>query len=298
MANQSVTDTVISTASDRSYALAFNYASQALNNSFFLAGLVCSPTLHFEHLLLNTLQAPPPPPPQSNEDPVRENTNLATAIRMNFGDIAQLKSTFSAAAMGMINNGWVWLVCDEFGSMQVVATFGSGTLLVRSRRHMSTGELPILGEPMDSVYHGAYYKKSTPQKVTPISSSLRPAHNPSSPTFGSSPTSGIDTPPTTTPPPDRSRALHYSLRRALDAVPNLLSSRDMTISGQLAAGRKERIGDILAPLLCVSVQEHAWVGTGYGIWGKEEYLKRFWSVVNWERVGRAYSLVLNSSQFR
>lgn len=41
MEGQSVTDTVISAASHQHHALAFNYASQALNNSFFLESLVC-----------------------------------------------------------------------------------------------------------------------------------------------------------------------------------------------------------------------------------------------------------------
>lgn len=39
--NKSVAQTVIDTASDRKRALAFHYASEALNNSFFLDFLVC-----------------------------------------------------------------------------------------------------------------------------------------------------------------------------------------------------------------------------------------------------------------
>jgi superoxide dismutase, Fe-Mn family len=39
--NQSVAQTVISTSDDRGKTLAFNYASLALNNSFFLDHLVC-----------------------------------------------------------------------------------------------------------------------------------------------------------------------------------------------------------------------------------------------------------------
>lgn len=39
--HQSVAQTVINTAPDRSKSLAFNYASEALNNSFFLDFLVC-----------------------------------------------------------------------------------------------------------------------------------------------------------------------------------------------------------------------------------------------------------------
>ena len=40
LANKSVVQTIIDTAPDRSKTLAFNYASQALNNSFFLDTLV------------------------------------------------------------------------------------------------------------------------------------------------------------------------------------------------------------------------------------------------------------------
>jgi superoxide dismutase, Fe-Mn family len=49
MEGLSVTDTVISTASHERDALAFNYASQALNNSFFLECLVCCVPLYLAH---------------------------------------------------------------------------------------------------------------------------------------------------------------------------------------------------------------------------------------------------------
>jgi superoxide dismutase, Fe-Mn family len=38
--NKTVAQTVISTAADRARTLAYNYASQALNNSFFLDSVV------------------------------------------------------------------------------------------------------------------------------------------------------------------------------------------------------------------------------------------------------------------
>ena len=57
------------------------------------------------------------------------------------------------------------------------------------------------------------------------------------------------------------------------------SSADFTKKDTLT-----RLGDKLYPLLCVSVHEHAWLGSGYGIWGKEEYMKRFWSVLDWDKV--------------
>jgi superoxide dismutase len=49
-------------------------------------------------------------------------------------------------------------------------------------------------------------------------------------------------------------------------------------------------GDDLSPLLCLSVHEHAWMGAGLGVWGKEEYLRRFWSVVDWRKVSEVYRL--------
>jgi hypothetical protein len=42
--------------------------------------------------------------------------------------------------------------------------------------------------------------------------------------------------------------------------------------------------------LLFSVHEHMWLTGGYGIWGKEEYLKRYWSVVNWDKVSRILEL--------
>lgn len=70
----------------------------------------------------------------------------------------------SAAALGMMSSGWIWLVCDENAShLAFVPTYGPGTMLVRSRQHrhpeglspnygvgaggLSTGQMfKILGE--------------------------------------------------------------------------------------------------------------------------------------------------------
>jgi len=49
-----------------------------------------------------------------------------------------------------------------------------------------------------------------------------------------------------------------------------------------------RRGEYLNPLLCISVHEHAWMSSGYGVWGKEEYIKKFWTAVDWERVTGHY----------
>lgn len=195
------------------------------------------------------------------------STSLQTYIMTNFHDLYHFKSTFSAAALGMVNSGWVWLVTDEVGNMEVVATFGSGTLLVRSRTHMQSGILPIIGESIHSQYDGA--------------GAPRPHRD------------------------MRRRALTYSttVSQGRTVPPNIYNSTAPTVSEQAEASRQnlpqsgnafEGIGDFLTPLLCISVQEHAWVGTGYGVWGKEEYLKRFWSVVNWRNISETFSRIVKS----
>ncbi|KIJ56575.1 hypothetical protein M422DRAFT_197564 [Sphaerobolus stellatus SS14] len=275
MASQSVTDTVISTAQHKELAVAFNYASQALNNSFFLNGLTPPPETD-EDAVGSFMKTP-----RTNEDALGNYSNLMVGIRESFGDLTKLKDTFSAAAMGMVSSGWVWLVSDEFGNMQVVATFGAGTLLVRSRAQFGWQELPILGEPLDSKYKGKTVPGSS-RKTSPLN---RPS--PFTPSF---PTSGLGVPPTMPTPPEHSRTFHLSSIRAQMDIPTSLLDR--TPSGQISARKTQEIGEMMMPMLCVSVHEHAWMAGGYGIWGKEEYLKRFWTVVDWKKVDSAYGLAV------
>jgi len=57
-------------------------------------------------------------------------------IYESFDDLEGLKSYMSAAALGMTGSGWVWLVVDmTIRSLAVVATYGPGSMLVRSRQH-------------------------------------------------------------------------------------------------------------------------------------------------------------------
>jgi Fe-Mn family superoxide dismutase len=48
------------------------------------------------------------------------------------------------------------------------------------------------------------------------------------------------------------------------------------------------LGETLFPLFCISVHECAWITAGYGVWGKEEWLKHFWTVLDWSKVSQAY----------
>ena len=163
--------------------------------------------------------------------------------------------------MGMSSSGWIWVAVDRRATLGVIPTFGAGTILVRSRgRVLLTGDT-VLGE--------------------------------GSQTLANRPTS-----PNTTPGPNASqptRGFHTSTR-----VGNIYGGeRPVGLYGRDADGEAfdvdtptmdfNYVGTHLYPLFCVSVHEHAWLTAGYGIWGKEEYLKRFWTVLDWKKVSDAFN---------
>lgn len=190
---------------------------------------------------------------------------LGVAIRQDFGSLEQLKSTVSAAAMGMSSSGWIWVAVDGRATMGVIPTFGAGTLLVKSRRRvLGTGDI-VLGE-----------NYPTPEK---------------------SPTSPRSTAPGTSfghGAPQPTRGFHTSAR--VESIfggekPVGLYGRDMegeAFDGEVPTADFDKIGTHLYPLFCLSVHEHAWLTAGYGIWGKEEYLKRFWTALDWKKVSDAF----------
>jgi Fe-Mn family superoxide dismutase len=48
------------------------------------------------------------------------------------------------------------------------------------------------------------------------------------------------------------------------------------------------------PLFCLPVYEHAWMSAGFGVWGKEEWLKEFWTVLDWGKVSKAFEHAQNN----
>ena len=167
----------------------------------------------------------------------------------------------SAAALGMGSSGWVWCVQDVNGSIGVVPTFGPGTVLVRNRIHSSPFFTPVVGEQPDP-------RPSSPTSTKRASSAA-------------SPVSGTLTNRANDWAPDQSRTPQS--RGVVTQAPAYYAG-DVLSRARIAEFTKA--GNILGPLFCVSVNEHAWLSSGYGVWGKEEYLKRFWSVLDWEKVSR------------
>lgn len=141
--------------------------------------------------------------------------------------------------MGMASSGYVWLATDGWGNTGVIATYGSGTLLVRARANLSP-KGPALGEDME--------------------------------TWG-------------TPSPFAGQS----------GQPQSMSLSETAAAARAPAAPSKvgylNTGSHIQPLFCLSIHEHAWMAAGYGVWGKEEYLKRFWSVLDWGKVDASFKAI-------
>jgi superoxide dismutase, Fe-Mn family len=218
------------------------------------------------------------------------------------GSLQELKTYVAAAATGMLSSsGFVWLVCDSLGRLGVIATYGAGTLLVNERRQTLS---PDGSTELGGVYVPA--EGPTPQQTQTQTHST------------TSPTSGLSHAPTSTPTPPGARLLStsVSVRGPSDGVvrPAHVWSSHTPYSGFTGTGTGtggngngggipnainslpdqptslDTLGATLYPLFCVSVHEHAWMAGGYGVWGKEAYLERFWSCLDWAAVRDSYAL--------
>ncbi|KAJ7237198.1 hypothetical protein B0H12DRAFT_1190742 [Mycena haematopus] len=285
--DDSVAQIIISTAPHREKTLAFNYASLALNNSFFLGQLT-------------------PDPVRSQEASISEA--LYKQIGSDHGGLEQLKSTFSAAAMGMFTSGCVWLVTDKYGSLSILPTFGPGTLLVRSRIYAAQ-DLPNLYHEMPANPFAwdrseRYVAKYLADWGLDGRGGAPPLLNPrdlSDIFFGEDGDDAPRLPKRFNGVPSQTRSLYTSATRRTD---DWRHSRPATIDNAAstsAASPKKKtdtlhMGEVLYPLFCISVQEHAWLSAGYGIWGKEAWLREFWNVLNWQQVGQNYAYISKTTK--
>ncbi|KAJ3568407.1 hypothetical protein NP233_g5734 [Leucocoprinus birnbaumii] len=270
-----IAQTVINLSTKRDQVLPFNYASLALNNSFFLNNLKPPSSRHsnYEHEI---------------------GDELRMVIRNAHGSTQQLRSAFSAAALGTFINGWVWFVADQGGNTGIITTYGAGTLLVRSRSHM---EKHSNFAPSDlHEIPPSFYSPEPPTHSPPPPSPL--PQTPSPGTAPSSPLSGISGGPSPMTPRGTQARSYSDAKMVRDAAANLHNNTMGTnVKSPKSVGMLQA-GEILYPLFCVPVYEHAWMSAGYGVWGKEQWLKEFWSVLNWERVNEAYRQILDAAQPR
>jgi Fe-Mn family superoxide dismutase len=212
---------------------------------------------------------------------------LGGVIAAQLGSLQDLKTYVTAAATGMLSSsGFVWFVTDNLGRLGVIATYGAGTLLVSDRRQTFS---PDSNTELGGVYVPAEH--STPTSTQPMS-----------------PASGLAPPPLRTDLPPGARALSTTaypgardgpLRPAsVWSDPPYAAAYAGTGTGMgtgMGNGNNDgstmaldSLGQTLYPLFCVSVHEHAWMAAGYGVWGKETYLDRFWTCLDWAAVRDAY----------
>ncbi|GAA5894370.1 uncharacterized protein JCM6883_003802 [Sporobolomyces salmoneus] len=241
--NLSVLQTLKQTATDPSKTLAFNYASEALNNSFFLSTL-----------------SPSPSEPSPNSSLAQRLTSTPS-----LGSLSALISHFSAHVSGLhpASGSYVWLVTDPNGNLGVVGTYAGGTVLVNERKQMGHGayssvDLKVLGEKIEA-------------PTTPAASEAEESSAESPSTSGESKWQTIQQSASTSRPS------------------NLLSSATPTPSSVFSTtlsshnDPRSAVGRSLHPLLCVSTHQHCYL-EDYGVWGRDEYVKQWWTKVDWKKV--------------
>jgi Fe-Mn family superoxide dismutase len=74
---------------------------------------------------------------------------VSEAIKSKWGDFDNFKKEFSDAAVNLFGSGWVWLVVNELGELQIIQTKNQDSPI-------SIGKMPVLG--LD-VWEHAYYLK-------------------------------------------------------------------------------------------------------------------------------------------
>ena len=139
------------------------------------------------------------------------------------------------------------------GRLGVIATYGAGTLLVAERRQSLAP---------DSIELGGIYEPPSSSLSLPIGRT-----------------------------PAQVRALSTSARASALRPANVRSGPNLgAASGSSEAPAElDALGQMLYPLFCVSVHEHAWMAAGYGVWGMERYLERFWTCLDWGAVRDTYA---------
>ncbi|KAG0146858.1 hypothetical protein CROQUDRAFT_722640 [Cronartium quercuum f. sp. fusiforme G11] len=252
----SLFDSIIHLAKDRTQVSAFNLASEALNNSFFLNGLR------------------KPSSDQLDTNWPTPGSALARAMDDTYGSYTQFVSYFSSAANGMTTSGYLWLTCDQDGLLGICPTFASGTILVQNRQQR--GDWPSqLGSSQTTTTGPVSPSTSTPTVARAFSTS----------TCASAPLDGSSA--------SHPRPRPASFADSLFSNPTGPSSTpaSFTIPNRAITRRMTEPVDRFAqvhPLLALAVAERAYM-PDYGIWGKELYLKNFWAAVDWSKVEKAYA---------
>ena len=112
LADKSLEEIILATASDAAKIGVYNNAAQVWNHTFFW----------------NSMK------PQGGGAPSGE---LAKRIDATFGSLAKFKDEFKAAAVGQFGSGWGWLVLDG-GELKIVKTGAAGTPMTSGQKALLT----------------------------------------------------------------------------------------------------------------------------------------------------------------
>ncbi|BBK30902.1 Fe-Mn family superoxide dismutase [Stella humosa] len=112
LADKSLEEIILATASDASKAGVFNNAAQVWNHTFFW----------------NSMK------PAGGGAP---SGDLAKKIDAAFGSLAKFKEEFKAAAVGQFGSGWAWLVLDG-SDLKIVKTGNAGTPMTSGQKALLT----------------------------------------------------------------------------------------------------------------------------------------------------------------
>ncbi len=104
--NNSLTEIILTAASDTIYTNLFNNAAQSFNHEFFWKSL--SPTK------------------------TEPSQKLLDRIKTDFGSLEEFKAAFLKLALSQFGSGWAWLVSDNSGVLTIMTTSNAGTPITRS----------------------------------------------------------------------------------------------------------------------------------------------------------------------
>ncbi|KAK4692650.1 superoxide dismutase, Fe-Mn family, partial [Phenoliferia sp. Uapishka_3] len=256
-ADLSVLQTLKQTATDPAETLAFNYASEALNNSFFLSTLSTEST--------------------SRPSPNSPFTSALT--RSSLESFPSLISHFSAHVSGLhpSSGAYVWLATDSSGNIGVLGTYAGGTLLMQQR--MQRGELMFGGSGRDGKVLG--------ERLTKEEVGVGAGEKEVETSVGEQPTEEKKENKAsewlTTQPESAKRAKVNKSTFGNNSVADLLPS-----SASLTSTLDRDIGKSILPLACISLHPHCYLAD-YGVWGREEYVRNWFEHVDWKKVEASYA---------
>lgn len=220
------------------------------------------------------------------------NKGIEYLILRDFGSTEAFALALQDAVADMPTPGYVWLVQELLGHQHKLAiktTLGSGTILIPARQQGEQSlafeeekvvDLPELPEERPMGVPGG--RKAEPSVEKPWEATPSESESTFVPPFSSEFDSGRPSRPSTSSASDSSPTSSSSSTSSPSDPTSTSSSKPVSSSSSVdPSGHVWR--QILQPLACLSVHEHAYL-QDYGFGGKEEYARAWLAAVDWNKV--------------